>query len=134
MRDGVSRSENTAAGQPVVTRYNRNMYRVAVIALLVVLAGLQYRLWIGDGSLAQVHHLQTMHAKIGKANTRDRVRNDAMQAQINDLKSGVGATEGRARAEMGMVKPGETFFLTVPDESSPAKNAHGASGATTDAG
>lgn len=93
------------------------MYRVAIIALLVVLAGLQYRLWIGDGSLAQVHHLRSMHDKIAKTNANDRARNDAMQAQIDDLKSGIGATEGRARAEMGMVKPGETFFLTAPDET-----------------
>ncbi|MGB7757737.1 MAG: septum formation initiator family protein [Salinisphaera sp.] len=110
------------------------MYRVAVIALLVVLAGLQYRLWVGDGSLAQVHHLKSMHHKIAEANTQDRVRNDAMQAQIDDLKSGVGATEGRARTEMGMVKPGETFFLTVPDESAPAQTSHAASGKTAGAG
>lgn len=109
------------------------MYRVAVIALLVVLAGLQYRLWIGDGSLAQVHHLQTMQSTIAQANTRDRGRNDAMQAQIDDLKSGVDATEGRARDEMGMVKPGETFFLTVPDQSAPAKSSSDAS-QTADAG
>ena len=117
-----------------MTRYNRFMYRVAVIALVVVLAGLQYRLWIGDGSLAQVHHLQTMHRKIAETNTRDRARNNAMQAQIDDLKSGVGATEGRARAEMGMVKPGETFFLTVPDESAPANPAPDASDKPANAG
>ena len=134
MRDGVSRSEKTAAGQPAATRYNRIMYRVAVIALLVVFAGLQYRLWIGEGSLAQVHHLQSMRDKIAKANKQDRTRNNAVQAQIKDLKSGIGATEGRAREEMGMVKPGETFFLTVPDESKPASNAHNASGATASAG
>ncbi|MES1935843.1 septum formation initiator family protein [Salinisphaera hydrothermalis] len=110
------------------------MYRVAVIALLVIFAGLQYRLWIGDGSLAQVHHLQSMRDKIAKTNKQDRARNDAVQTQINDLKSGIGATEGRARAEMGMVKPGETFFLTVPDETKPAHNAPSAPSATSGAG
>ncbi|AWN17057.1 Cell division protein DivIC (FtsB), stabilizes FtsL against RasP cleavage [Salinisphaera sp. LB1] len=133
MRDDVPDHE-TYAGQPAATRYNRAMYRVAVIALVVVLAGLQYRLWIGDGSLAQVHHLQTMHQKIVRENKNDRERNNAMQARINDLKSGVGATEGRARVEMGMVKPGETFFLTVPDESAPTKASHAASGKTASAG
>ncbi|WP_423820773.1 septum formation initiator family protein [Salinisphaera sp. SPP-AMP-43] len=103
------------------------MYRVAVVALLVVFAGLQYRLWIGEGSFAQVHHLQSMRDELQKTNAQAEKRNDAMQAQIEDLKSGVGATEGRARVEMGMVKPGETFFLTVPEnqaaEQTPAPSA-----------
>lgn len=133
MSNGISRDASDA-GQAAATRYNRAMYRVAVIALLVILAGLQYRLWVGDGSLAQVHHLQSMNNKIERKNAQDRVRNNTMQAQIDDLKSGVRATEGRARTEMGMVKPGETFFLTVPDESSAAKTSHRASGKTAGAG
>lgn len=94
------------------------MYRVAVVALIVMLAGLQYRLWVGDGSLAQVHYLQTLRDRIVHENTQARSRNDTLQAQIKDLKSGMGATEDRARDEMGMIKPGETFFLTVPDHAS----------------
>lgn len=118
----------SSAGQSTATRYNPKMYRVAVVALLVVFAGLQYRLWIGEGSFAQVHHLQSMRDELQKTNAKAEKRNDAMQAQIEDLKSGVGATEGRARVEMGMVKPGETFFLTVPD-----KQADGPSAAPKDA-
>lgn len=112
MRDGVSREKTPA--RPAATRYNRIMYRVAVIALLLIFAGLQYRLWIGDGSLAQVHHLHSMHDKVAKANAEDHARNHAMQTQIDNLKSGIGATEDRARSKMGMVKSDETFFLTVP--------------------
>ena len=93
------------------------MYRVVVIVLLMIFAGLQYRLWVGQGSLAQVHHLQTLRDQLQQSNAKAQARNDAMQAQIRDLKAGMSATEDRARSEMGMIKPGETFFMTVPDSS-----------------
>ncbi|HET7315010.1 MAG TPA: septum formation initiator family protein [Salinisphaera sp.] len=111
------------------------MYRVAAIVLLIMLAGLQYRLWVGDGSLAQVYHLESMRGQIAKVNARHRARNEAMQAQIENLKSGLGASEARARAEMGMIKPDETFFLTVPGkESAPAQTTEDASGRSANAG
>lgn len=109
-------------------RYNRSMYRIAVIVLLLIFAGLQYRLWIGDGSLAQVHHLKTMQDKLAKSNAEHRARNDAMAAQIERLKSGDGATEDRARAEMGMIKPHEKFFLTVPDKGAREEPSHSSGG------
>lgn len=96
--------------------YNATMYRLAIIALLIVFAGLQYRLWVGEGSLAQVHRLQTMHADLEQANAKAKSRNQTMLAQISDLKSGKLAAEGRARSQLGMIKSDETFFLTPQDE------------------
>ena len=42
-----------------------------------------------------------------------RARNAALQAEVDDLKSGTAAVEGRARSELGMILPGETFYLTT---------------------
>ena len=42
-----------------------------------------------------------------------KARNAALQAEVDDLKSGVAAVEGRARSELGMILPGETFYLTT---------------------
>jgi len=79
----------------------------------MLLAGLQYRLWIADGGLAHTHRL----GNEVKARTADvaalRARNAAMEAEISDLKSGVTAIEARARISLGMVKQGETFYLVV---------------------
>lgn len=108
------------AGQHLAARYNPSMYKLVILALLLVFAGLQYRLWIGDGSLAQVHRVTKMQKSLAAENARDGSRNDAMQAEVNDLKSGALATEGRARSEMGMIKPDETFFLTLDDMSKAA--------------
>lgn len=96
------------------------MYRVAIVLLLIVLAGLQYRLWIGDGSLAEGERISNQLQTLKKINAKATNRNEAMQTEIVDLKRGHGSVEGRARAEMGMIKPGETFFLTLPD-GTPAK-------------
>ncbi|RJS95323.1 cell division protein FtsB [Salinisphaera sp. Q1T1-3] len=91
------------------------MYRVVIVVLLLVFAALQYRLWVGDGSVAEISRIDTQRDALHEANAKAEARNDAMQKEVDDLKAGEGASEGRARSEMGMVKPGETFFLTVPD-------------------
>lgn len=107
------RADLAHAGQRPRARYNRRMYRIVVIALVVVLAGLQYRLWIADGGWAEVHRLGEMKEQLHEANEQRLVRNNALQAEVDDLKSGESATEGRARSDMGMIKRDEQFFLTI---------------------
>lgn len=89
------------------------MYRIAVIALVVVFIGLQYRLWIADGGWSEVHRLSQQRADLHQRNAQASNRNEALQAEIDDLKSGEQATEGRARADIGMIRKDESFFLTV---------------------
>ncbi|WP_348762355.1 septum formation initiator family protein [uncultured Salinisphaera sp.] len=90
-----------------------------MVTLILVFLGLQYRLWIGEGSFAERHRIEKRRDALAAANAKARERNQAMQAEVDDLKAGDGAAEARAREEMGMVKPGETFFLTVPDGAQP---------------
>lgn len=89
------------------------MYRVAVIALLLVFAGLQYRLWIADGGYAEIHRLQGEIDAVSAKNAEYSARNRALEAEIADLKSGEAAMEGRARSDLGMVRDNETFYLIV---------------------
>lgn len=89
------------------------MYRIAVIALLLLFGGLQYRLWIADGGYAEIHRLKGEIETIAAENAERRVRNEALEAEIADLKSGEAAMEGRARADLGMVREGEEFYLIV---------------------
>ena len=79
------------------------------VVLILLLAGLQYRLWVGDGSLAQVADLQRQIAEQQGENERLLERNRILDAEVLELKQGMEAVEERARHELGMVKEGETL-------------------------
>lgn len=92
------------------SRSMRNPYWLFVL-LLLLLAGLQYRLWIGDGSLAQVNRLQQQIADQRGENERLLERNRILEAEVLELKRGMETVEERARQELGMLKEGETLYL-----------------------
>lgn len=81
------------------------------VVLILMLAGLQYRLWIGEGSLAQVSRLQQQIAEQQGENERLLERNRILEAEVMELKRGMETVEERARQELGMVKEGETLYL-----------------------
>ena len=83
--------------------------------LVVILAGLQYRIWVGEGSLAEVWRLtQSIEAQSAK-NLELRERNQRLHAEVLDLKQGMEAIEERARRELGMIAKGEVFYQIVDD-------------------
>jgi cell division protein FtsB len=87
--------------------------RVVVALLVVLLIFLQYRLWVGQGSLAEVNNLKQEINQLRKELVGLRERNHALQAEVEDLRSGQTAIEERARSELGMIKEGETFFQVI---------------------
>ena len=48
-----------------------------------------------------------------KINDELKKQNDALRAEVNDLKKGTDAIEERAREELGMIKEGETYFQVI---------------------
>ena len=89
--------------------------KVVLGLLIVLLIALQYRLWFGAGSVQEVWRL---HREL----TEQRVemsdlitRNQALEAEVSDLKSGLDAIEERARARLGMIDDDETFYQFVRD-------------------
>jgi cell division protein FtsB len=92
-----------------------------ILALLVLLLALQSKLWLGNGGWRQAKALQQTVTEQRAENARLQQRNDALSAEVEDLKSGETAVEERARSELGMVKPGETFYRVV--EPHPAGKA-----------
>lgn len=84
------------------------MYKL-ILFLLILIAALQYRLWLGDGSIREYRELQAKIAEMEQEGERRRARNAAIEADVNDLKNGTEAVEEQARHELGMIKPGETF-------------------------
>lgn len=82
-----------------------------LIAVMILLIGqLQYRLWWGDGGIDQIRQYQQQLAALKQAVEEKKQRNQALYAEIKDLKAEGEAVEERAREELGMVKQNETFF------------------------
>lgn len=86
--------------------------------IVVLLLVLQYRFWIGDGSLAEVLDLYRQVETQREENRRLRERNQALEAEVVDLKQGLEAIEERAREELGMIKDDETFYQIVEEPPS----------------
>lgn len=82
-----------------------------VLMALIVL--LQYPLWLGKGSWLKVWDLNRQLAEQKLANQALAARNAQLSAEVNDLKTGYGAIEARARYELGMIKQGEVFFQVM---------------------
>ncbi len=97
--------------------------RAGVVALLLLLLILQYQLWVGDGSVAEVIALKRSIEHQRQENQRLRERNLALNAEVKDLKTAMDAIEERARLELGMIREGEVFYRVVesahisPDEN-----------------
>lgn len=84
--------------------------------LIVLLAYLQYRLWIGDGSLAHAHRLEGEIALQQAENDRMQERNRILDVEVEELKTGLDTIEERARNDIGLIKKDETFFIILDDE------------------
>lgn len=97
--------------------------RILLLLLLVMLGWLQYRLWFGNGGEREVKTLDQQVQRQQRDNDGLQQRNDALAAEVEDLKSGEAAVEERARNELGMIKPGETFYRVVEPEAQPPGDA-----------
>jgi cell division protein FtsB len=82
-----------------------------ILAVLVV--ALQYPLWFGKGGWTRVRDLERSLAQQNESNARLKARNDALDAEVRDLKEGNEAIEERARLDLGMIKRDETFYQVV---------------------
>jgi cell division protein FtsB len=101
--------------------------RWLALALIALIAALQYPMWLGKGGWLQVREFDRQLAAQREANVLLKARNEALDADVRDLKTGYEAIEERARAELGMIKGDEVFFQMQPGRAvtrvAPAKAA-----------
>ncbi len=91
------------------------MSRLLIFVLLVTLAVLQYRLWVAEGSLAEVSRRERAVAAQQQENARLRERNALLDAEVGDLKQGLESIEDRARHDLGMIHQDEIFFQQIEE-------------------
>jgi cell division protein FtsB len=90
--------------------------KILIAALILILIGLQVRLWTGTGSFADIDRLDDRVEVQAEENAALEELNDELYKEVDELKTGMDAIEERARNELGLIKEGETFFLIVEDE------------------
>ncbi len=86
-------------------------YLMILVGILTLL--LQYRLLSGEGSIQQINQYQGQIDQLKIDVKQKQDRNNAIYADVVDLRKGKEALEERARYELGMIKEGETFFQIV---------------------
>jgi cell division protein FtsB len=87
--------------------------KLVALSLAVLILLLQHPLWLGKGSWLRVWEADQQVAAQRAVNETLRARNDAMDAEVKDLKQGLDAVEERARSELGMIKRDEIFFQVL---------------------
>ncbi len=99
--------------------------KVLGLILFALIVLLQYPLWLGKGSWHKVWKVDQQVITQNEINQKLRIRNAALDAEVQDLKHGFDAIEERARSELGMIKQDEIFFqveineknTTLPDKT-----------------
>lgn len=84
-----------------------------LIVALILLAGLQYRLWFAQGSLAEQKRLEHQLEEQTEINRQLRDRNAVIEREVHDLKSGNLGLEQRAREQLGLIKEGEVYYQII---------------------
>ncbi|PCH85963.1 MAG: cell division protein FtsB [Piscirickettsiaceae bacterium] len=86
----------------------------ALVAILIILfAYLQYKLWIAEGNVQDLWALEGRIETLMNENDSLTKRNNALQAEVENLKSGLDVVEEKARRDLGLVGKDETFFQIV---------------------
>ncbi|MBL4866061.1 MAG: septum formation initiator family protein [Pseudomonadales bacterium] len=87
--------------------------KVIVAIQITMIIALMSQLWIGEGSVA---HIWQLDDSIGQQRQKNNVlkdRNELLMAEVSALQNGLEALEERARLDLGMIKPNETFFQII---------------------
>jgi len=87
--------------------------KIFLLVITVLIGLLQYRLWYGNGEIKEIKAYQQELVELNKQVIEKKERNDALYAEVEDLRKGKEAIEERARYELGMMKEGETFFQVL---------------------
>lgn len=90
--------------------------KLVLAILLVVLALLQVRLWVGPGSISDIARLENAIDAQYDENASLEARNAALMDEVSDLRNGLDSIEERARNELGLIRRGETFYLIVDED------------------
>lgn len=105
--------------------------KALTLIFVILIALLQYPLWLGKGSWLRVWDLNRQIAEQQEKNSGLKARNETLNAEVLDLKSGRAAIEERARSELGMVKQDEVFYQVLENTATKTPTTSTSSTATS---
>lgn len=77
----------------------------------------QIKLWFGNYGVIRLSELRSELRLQQKENDKLIKRNEALNAQVKELREGKEALEERARSQLGMIKEGEIFIQDAAPQS-----------------
>ena len=86
-----------------------------------LLIAIKYPLFFGKGSWKTVSEYEIELKKQQELTQKLQIRNDGLDAEVNDLKHGYSAIEELARTDLNMVKQNEVF-IALPHMENEAEN------------
>ncbi len=89
------------------------MIRFFIIILIVFFLMIQFDIWFKDDGFNRLKELEQMIGSQLEENERLKLRNEQLEREIEELKSGTESIEEKARTDFGMIKEGEEFYLIV---------------------
>ncbi len=96
--------------------------RWLLILLIILFAGLQVRLWVGEGSLAHKAELDRQLDLQKQKNQQLEKRNELIAEEVESLKGNLDSIEEKARKDLGMIKQGEIFYLVIDKDDQVLNN------------
>ena len=88
--------------------------RGLLVTLAILTLVLQGQLWLSDDGYRKTRDLRDAVSEQRLENAELRERNAALDAEVVNLKQSLDAAEERARTDLGMIGPAETFYQVVP--------------------
>ena len=89
------------------------MIRFFIIILIVFFLMIQFDIWFKEDGFYRVKELEQMIGNQVEENKRLKLRNEQLEREIEELKSGTESIEEKARTDLGMIKEDEEFYLIV---------------------
>ena len=88
--------------------------RWLLVILGIIALTLQGQLWFSADGFGKTRKLRVAVSEQRLLNEDLRTRNQALDAEVVNLKQSLEAAEERARTDLGMIGPQETFYQVVP--------------------
>ena len=90
--------------------------KLILAVFVVILILLQYSLWAGKQNVVDLYRLNRQVDDVRNENHEFQNRNNQLHEDVIDIKSRLGAIESQARFDLGLIKPGETYYQIVRSE------------------